>query len=198
MTLELESLLSEKEWSASVRQRLRDLPNLYYTPQVSERSELKAWPTPYKGFNFRSRMEARWAVLLDLLGIEAVYEMEKLDIDVGVNIPDFYLPRYSFWIEVGPGDMAIHEGKQEKATHLANSTGRPVLVTRGYPGSHERCPLVSGCTVVLPEPHKTNTETITKHFPDLRRFGILNGPEVEDAIWVANNYQFEAIRDLSE
>ena len=42
--------------------------------------ELKAIQTEYKGYRFRSRLEARWAVLLDELGVKWEYEPEGYDL----------------------------------------------------------------------------------------------------------------------
>lgn len=81
----------------------------------------KAIETLYAGCRFRSRLEARWAVFFDTLGIEWVYEkegyrLEPLPPDVpcsccpreqctcrehlGGYLPDFWLPSISTWFEV--------------------------------------------------------------------------------------------------
>jgi len=39
-------------------------------------AEIKAIETVYNGYKFRSRLEARWAVFFDALGIEYEYEKE--------------------------------------------------------------------------------------------------------------------------
>lgn len=43
---------------------------------------IKAIQTRYKGFHFRSRLEARWAVFFDTLGIEWAYEEEGFEKDI--------------------------------------------------------------------------------------------------------------------
>ena len=43
-------------------------------------NEIKAIPTCYKGIPFRSRLEARWAIIFDQLGIDWHYETEGYDI----------------------------------------------------------------------------------------------------------------------
>lgn len=61
---------------------------------------IKAIETEYKGYRFRSRLEARWAVFFDSLGIPWVYEPEGINVD-GVNyLPDFYLPDCKQFFEV--------------------------------------------------------------------------------------------------
>ena len=63
---------------------------------------IKAIETEYKGYLFRSRLEARWAVFFDALGIEWEYEPEGFDCDGIWYLPDFYLPGLETWIEVKP------------------------------------------------------------------------------------------------
>ena len=43
---------------------------------------MKAIETVYRGFQFRSRLEARWAVFFDALGIKWGYETEGYDLGV--------------------------------------------------------------------------------------------------------------------
>lgn len=53
---------------------------------------IKAIPTRYKGYHFRSRLEARWAVFFDALGIKWEYEPEGFELPNGERyLPDFLL-----------------------------------------------------------------------------------------------------------
>jgi hypothetical protein len=61
---------------------------------------IKAIPTRYKGYHFRSRLEARWAVFFDVLDIKWEYEPEGFDLPSGRYLPDFRLPETRRWIEV--------------------------------------------------------------------------------------------------
>jgi len=62
---------------------------------------IKAIETVYNGYRFRSRLEARWAVFLDSLGIEYQYEPEGFDLgEAGWYLPDFWLPQVNMWAEV--------------------------------------------------------------------------------------------------
>lgn len=68
-------------------------------------STIKAIDTKYKGYLFRSRLEARWAVFFDALGIPWEYEKEGFEKDIGIGdkiryLPDFYLPGTETWVEV--------------------------------------------------------------------------------------------------
>ena len=61
---------------------------------------IKAIPTKYSGITFRSRLEARWAVFFDALGIEWEYEAEGYEIEYGNGnvyyLPDFRLKNVQF------------------------------------------------------------------------------------------------------
>lgn len=62
---------------------------------------IKPIETPYKGYRFRSRLEARWAVFFDALNIKWEYEKEGFDLGDGdYYLPDFWLPELSLWYEV--------------------------------------------------------------------------------------------------
>lgn len=61
---------------------------------------MKAIETQYKGYRFRSRLEARWAVFFDALQLEWLYEPEGFQLTSGRYLPDFFLPRKNLWIEV--------------------------------------------------------------------------------------------------
>ncbi|WP_299313471.1 hypothetical protein [uncultured Halomonas sp.] len=71
---------------------------------------IKAIETIYKGYRFRSRLEARWAVFFDALGIEWEYEPEGFDLgEAGWYLPDFYLPEHKVWIEVKGAEATSDE-----------------------------------------------------------------------------------------
>lgn len=55
---------------------------------------IKAIPTCYKGINFRSRLEARWAIIFDRLGIDWRYETEGYDIQIEEGYSIRYLPDF--------------------------------------------------------------------------------------------------------
>lgn len=64
---------------------------------------LKAIDTHYNGYKFRSRLEARWAVFFDALGIKYEYEKEGYDLGDGLYyLPDFYLPESNEFVEIKP------------------------------------------------------------------------------------------------
>lgn len=50
-------------------------------------------PTKYKGYSFRSKLEATWAYFFDQSGIKYVYEPDAFIVDKDKQYtPDFYLP----------------------------------------------------------------------------------------------------------
>jgi len=66
---------------------------------------MKAIETVYNGFRFRSRLEARWAVFFDELGLVYQYESEGYDLGkFGWYLPDFWLPdvRGGLLVEIKP------------------------------------------------------------------------------------------------
>src|SRR4030095_1003418 len=77
-----------------------------------ERLNIEAKPTNYQRHNFRSRLEARWAVFFDALKIRWRYEAACFDLGfatingkqthLGGYLPDFYLPDLETWVEVKP------------------------------------------------------------------------------------------------
>lgn len=113
-------------------------------------SNIKAIETLYNGYRFRSRLEARWAVFFDTLGVEYKYEPEGFDLsdcDVAEYfgsdaaeqmlegnswyLPDFYLPGQGCWVEIKP---TVDFGEQTyKSELLAVCAGRDVFVFMGDP-----------------------------------------------------------------
>ena len=67
---------------------------------------MKAIQTRYKGYHFRSRLEARYAVLFDALKIKWDYEPEGFELGGGFRyLPDFFLHRPDhtqggLWVEI--------------------------------------------------------------------------------------------------
>jgi hypothetical protein len=69
---------------------------------------IKAVETIYKGYKFRSRLEARWAVFFDAIGAEWEYEAQGFELDDGTcYLPDFVLHNVGgrmdggdLWVEV--------------------------------------------------------------------------------------------------
>lgn len=59
--------------------------------------KVKAIETLYKGYKFRSRLEAKWAVYFDEIGLKWDYEIEGYELPNGDwYMPDFYIPRFGY------------------------------------------------------------------------------------------------------
>jgi hypothetical protein len=103
--------------------------------------------TRYKGYRFRSRLEARWAVFFDLLGIAWEYEPEGFRMGSVCYLPDFrlslpvkwlvpgLLPRLEsvaaeqVWLEVKPLNKELSGGEILKIREFARATaGKSVYV----------------------------------------------------------------------
>lgn len=61
---------------------------------------VQAIETQYAGCRFRSRLEARWGVFFDHLGINWQYEPQGYVIDGRPYLPDFLLTDCGTWVEV--------------------------------------------------------------------------------------------------
>lgn len=110
---------------------------------------IQAIETKYKGYRFRSRLEARWAVFFDALGIEWEYEKEGYElsqiqdedsednlVDKLYYLPDFWLPKLNIFVEVKgeePSDV-----ERIKAARLAWFSNKDVLLVGSIPVEDER------------------------------------------------------------
>lgn len=103
---------------------------------------MKAIQTRYKGYHFRSRLEARFAVMFDALGLKWQYEPEGYDLgNAGWYLPDFYLPDLDAWVEVKA--KQLNEDEREKAFALSSFTGKPVIELCEIPDPD--CVAKTGC-----------------------------------------------------
>lgn len=106
---------------------------------------MKAIETRYRNHRFRSRLEARWAVFFDALGLEWRYEPEGFEVaierpgqevDIERYLPDFYLPRLGMWFEVKPEGTGLDEVHHAFAAALPAGQ-RFVLAAGGHPSADE-------------------------------------------------------------
>lgn len=93
---------------------------------------IKAIETHYKGYRFRSRLEARWAVYFDAIGLIWEYEKEGFDVGYyGWYLPDFWLPQVGMWAEAKPELLSLEE--YMKLEKLVLLTGHYGLMLEGTP-----------------------------------------------------------------
>jgi hypothetical protein len=103
---------------------------------------MKSIQTEYAGFHFRSRLEARWAVLFDRLGIEYRYEEQGYELEWRLEwstnehggetfryLPDFWLPGLKSFFEVKGEFRGSDEWKwMNAAADLAENHAATVII----------------------------------------------------------------------
>lgn len=100
---------------------------------------IRSLHTTYAGCRFRSRLEARWAVWLDHLGIAWEYEPQGFEVtnrlrlddapDSFNYLPDFWLPEHGYWFEV--------KGELDNKTHARLLTAAASLSSNDGGGCHD-------------------------------------------------------------
>lgn len=115
---------------------------------------IRAIETAYNGYRFRSRLEARWAVFFETLGVQWEYEPEGFALPSGRwYLPDFYVHNLG-WFEIKPlpddcnGEPWIEPGSLEEE-FFARDRGEEGGVLFGTPGpsgmeDYTRCSYI-GC-----------------------------------------------------
>ena len=94
---------------------------------------IKAIETRYKGYRFRSRLEARWAVFFDALNVDWQYEPEGYQLASGWYLPDFYLPDMRLWVEIKPLNVRASKEEHKKMCDLVGMTNLRGTILRGDP-----------------------------------------------------------------
>jgi len=113
---------------------------------MNENLEKLAIDTHYDGYHFRSRTEARWAVLFNHIGWKYLYEDEGYNLPSGPYLPDFYFPEINVFAEVKPNILTQLEF--QKCVELSelmdrNDHGISMLLLEGVP-SHNTLRTISG------------------------------------------------------
>lgn len=88
--------------------------------------------TSYRGYRFRSRLEARWAIYFDALNLKWEYEKEGFILGKRKYLPDFWLNDVKMWGEVKP-ERPFDNATVKLLYKLAKATKRPVLMLGGTP-----------------------------------------------------------------
>lgn len=91
----------------------------------------QALPSRYAGILFRSRTEARWAVLFNWAGLQWNYEQEGFALDAGNYLPDFFLPELGLWFEVKPDETDL--GERPRFEELCRRSGNNGVIAYGPP-----------------------------------------------------------------
>ena len=90
---------------------------------------MKVIETKYNGYKFRSRLEAKWALFFDEVGIKYQYEPEAFSIN-GINyLPDFYFPVEDYYVEIKAQEPPLEEFEKI----LAFAWHKPIILVVGEP-----------------------------------------------------------------
>jgi hypothetical protein len=100
--------------------------------QRKKQLQIKAIPTFYSGIKFRSRIEARWALFYDEIGVQWEYEKEGFDLgkELGGYVPDFYIHDLDLWVEIKGGPPTLTELR--KLESIATTRYQPTSVCLFY------------------------------------------------------------------
>lgn len=147
--------------------------------------DIKPINTKYNKYNFRSRIEARWAVFFDKLGWEWRYEDEGYQLESVYYLPDFYFPELNTYAEVK--GKAFTDEELNKCKLL--SADFPVILLVGPPNL-KTYPILNGGgedteVVFMPKGSKYHPFYYTYEFwPDYF-------DETTDAVTTALSKRFE-------
>ena len=109
-----------------------------FLSRETNHGDIPVKPTTYGGVQFRSRLEARWAIVFDSLGVGWEYEPRTFRTIEGGYLPDFHIfaPK-PFWLEIkGPEPI---ERDYVRAEAVQAETNEKLRFLVGYvpdPPSH--------------------------------------------------------------
>lgn len=97
--------------------------------------------THYADCRFRSRLEARWAVVLDTKGLAWEYEPEGFETPCGRYLPDFRVvlvppsavgvEATTCWLEIKPSDYILDSHDMGRWISVARATDTMLIVACG-------------------------------------------------------------------
>lgn len=95
---------------------------------------IKPIETVYKGYRFRSRLEARWAVFFDALELQWQYEPEGYQLLSRKYLPDFWLPESHDIIEIKNESMhwSFNDGILDDSAFLVSELSNLPSVRHTY------------------------------------------------------------------
>lgn len=104
------------------------------TPATDDFRAIETW---FRGYRFRSRLEARWACFLTEAGVPFEYEAQGYTFDGHFYLPDFWLPIQNCWCEIKPADPT--EEERYRAERVGDGTGKRMYVLVGEPMPKDEC-----------------------------------------------------------
>ena len=147
-------------------------------PLAAASSFPHAIKTNYKGITFRSRLESRFAALMDELRIRYIYEPMKYNlIDGGTYMIDFFLPDQQLYVELKP-----------KWPHIEEESKCEQMSARGF-----RVALLYGSSLHKPpfrsEFYKGKSHRDYSHHDALRGMTWINGRKLPgETVFVYGNH----------
>lgn len=155
---------------------------------------IRAIETPYNGYKFRSRLEARWAVFFDALGIKYEYEPEGFETSAGRYLPDFRLPELGYWAEVkGFNDHLRKDLDKVEAFVIEQKTAVVILSDLPYDPEAEGLfwfPVMKYLAGGYPERNPENVQSWHGFF---RPFGTEDRTWLCDHFYVGVKRQFDSL-----
>ena len=95
---------------------------------------MTAIETEYNGILFRSRLEARWAILFDALNLKYVYEPECFILSNNQKYtPDFYIENKDLYIEVKPNFEWLDNKYHFKRYELFGKNKKLLVLSSSFP-----------------------------------------------------------------
>lgn len=95
---------------------------------------IRAIETRYAGTYFRSRLEARWAIWFDAMGIPWNYEIVGWSVGDARYLPDFELPSFGWHVEIKPSAIPEAEAARlSRVFYAARDSQTNLAVLQGYP-----------------------------------------------------------------
>lgn len=150
---------------------------------------MEAIQTYYNGYHFRSRLEARWAVFFDALGVKYEYEPEGFNLNGTCYLPDFFLQEFDVYVEIKPDNQQMISKGDEMCSLFRDCTGRAIILcvddpvnaeitlycwdtTEDSGGSSEwTCDFVEfqNRIVLCTNPTRTDRDIYTRDFPEFEK-----------------------------
>lgn len=138
---------------------------------------MKSIETKWKGWRFRSRTEARWAVFLEAVGISFEYEPEGVILSSGPYLPDFRFELYSDFRKSGGEPIEVvaqcwleikgqtpTEDELKRCSDLAIESRAAVLLAVGAPDARPQIYEFSG------HPHGEGFDALCRRYDGLATF----------------------------
>ncbi|MBP8655083.1 MAG: hypothetical protein WBK37_05740 [Kiritimatiellia bacterium] len=139
---------------------------------MNKHSKLKPIETKFKGYRFRSRLEARWAVFFDALRLQYEYEIEGFSLPSGeAYLPDFLLRDMGIYVEVKPKDQ-LELRELKKLSNFVFGGEYQLLLILGSPTKHEMLLIdkASSSVTEYEEEYEKESDIVSEYLNGLRDF----------------------------